>query len=94
VDDSPWTNSPRHPSIGGVPKAPPHPTLKAMGRRIRLERERLKWSQETLADEASLDRSYMSGIERGIRNISVIKLFEIANALGVPPSVLLDKSAR
>jgi transcriptional regulator with XRE-family HTH domain len=41
-------------------------------------------SQETLADMAGIDRSYMSSIERGLRNISVLNMARIAGALGVP----------
>lgn len=50
---------------------------------MREQREERGWSQEHLADQAGVDRSYMSGIERGVRNISVVKLSEIARALGV-----------
>jgi transcriptional regulator with XRE-family HTH domain len=46
-------------------------------------------SQETLADLAHLDRSYMSGIERGVRNATLLKLFAVAKALKVPPRDLL-----
>jgi len=49
------------------------------------------WSQERLADEAGVDRSYMSGIERGVRNISILTLAKVALALGVSPSSLLQK---
>jgi transcriptional regulator with XRE-family HTH domain len=71
-----------------VPKTP-HPLLKAIGRQIRAARTARGWSQEVLAAEAGVDRSYMSGIERGVRNISVLKLAGIAHVLGVPLSRLL-----
>ena len=41
-------------------------------------------SQEALADKAVVDRSYMSGIERGVRNLSVGMVARIARALRVP----------
>ncbi len=63
---------------------PLHPLLKAIGGRVRRLREKRRWSQEALAHEAGLDRSYMSGIERGVRNISVLTLSKVAKALGVP----------
>ena len=40
-------------------------------------------SQEALADVAKIGRSYMSGIERGVRNCSTLYLFRIAKALRV-----------
>jgi transcriptional regulator with XRE-family HTH domain len=61
-----------------------HPVLRQVGSRVREARERKGWSQEHLADEAGVDRSYMSGIERGTRNPSVVKLAQIARALGTP----------
>jgi transcriptional regulator with XRE-family HTH domain len=66
--------------------------LRAIGTRIRRAREGRGWSQETLAAEAGLDRSYMSGVERGVRNLSVLKLAAIANALGVPARDLLPSN--
>lgn len=62
----------------------PQPLLKAIGRQIRIARIARGWSQEALAAEANIDRSYLSGIERGIRNISLLKLARIAGVLGVP----------
>lgn len=66
---------------------PPRPTplLQAIGARVREARETRGWSQETLAAEAGLDRSYMSGVERGVRNLSVLKLAAIGEALGLSP---------
>jgi len=46
-------------------------------------REQREMSQETLADLADIGRSYMSGIERGVRNCSVLHLHRIARALRV-----------
>lgn len=60
--------------------------LKRLGARIRELRRRRGLSQEAFADLARIDRSYMSGIERGVRNITVLKLAKIAKALGVPVS--------
>jgi transcriptional regulator with XRE-family HTH domain len=66
-----------------------HPTLKLLGARIRSLRAQRKLSQEALADLAAIDRSYMSGVERGLRNISVLHAVRIANALQVSLSELL-----
>lgn len=72
-----------------MPKAV-HPLLRTLGRRIRALREEKRWSQERLADEADVDRSYMSGIERGVRNVSVLNLAKVAKALGVPLNSLFQ----
>jgi transcriptional regulator with XRE-family HTH domain len=48
------------------------------------------WSQEQLADEAGLHRTYVSGIERQVRNPTLSILERLAKALGVKPSALLD----
>lgn len=55
--------------------------LAAFGRRIRSAREARGWSQEDLAYEAGLDRTYIGGIERGERNIALLNLNKLATAL-------------
>ncbi|MCC7178435.1 MAG: helix-turn-helix transcriptional regulator [Acidobacteria bacterium] len=67
-----------------------NPFLKQLGNRIRELRARAGLSQEALADEAGLDRSYMSGVERGVRNVSVLALAKIAKALHQPITALFD----
>ncbi len=72
-------------------RKPLHPLLRSLGSRIRRLRQQKGWSQEALADEAGVDRSYMSGIERGVRNVSVLSLAKIAKALGVSLSTLFGR---
>ncbi len=48
------------------------------------------WSQEALSFESGLARSYLSGIERGLRNVSFENICRLAGTLGVRPSVLFD----
>ena len=47
-------------------------------------------SQEELALEAGLSRSYVSGIEREMRNVSIDTMGALADALGVPLKELVD----
>jgi len=48
------------------------------------------WSQEKLSLESGLARSYLSGVERGLRNISLDNICKLAGTLGVRPSVFFD----
>ena len=54
---------------------------------LRSERE---WSQEHLAEECDIHRTYASDLERGARNPSIVVIDRIASALGVPMGRLLD----
>lgn len=58
------------------------------GNRVREVRQQAGLSQEDLAHLASLDRSYIGGVERGERNVSLVNIHKIANALNVRPEVL------
>jgi transcriptional regulator with XRE-family HTH domain len=42
------------------------------------------WSQEELCDKAGLDRTYLSGVERGVRSPNLRALLRICDALGMP----------
>lgn len=63
-------------------------------RRVGLNLKRLReeqgLSQEAFADVCGLHRTYISGIERGVRNPTVVILDKIAKALKVPAGQLLD----
>lgn len=59
----------------------------------RLRREK-GWSQEQFAFECGLHRTYISGIERGIRNPTVIILEKVAVALGASEADLLEIIAK
>jgi len=56
--------------------------LAGFGRRVRERRTALGLSQEAFADKCGLDRTYISGIERGRRNVSLLNIAAIAKALG------------
>jgi ribosome-binding protein aMBF1 (putative translation factor) len=65
---------------------------KHFGERVRELRKQKGLSQEALALACNLDRTYIGGVERGERNISLINIYGIATALEVPPSALLERS--
>lgn len=56
--------------------------LKRIGRNVRRLREAKGFSQEQLAFEADMHRTYVSGIERGVRNPTATVLERLATALG------------
>lgn len=62
-----------------------------VGLNVRYLREARGLSQEALAFECGLHRTYISGVERGIRNPTVVVLEKIAKALKAPSSRLLDE---
>lgn len=73
--------------MAGMPrparKRAKHPALRRLGTRVRDLRRERHLSQEALAAVAGIGRSYMSGIERGVRNFSVLHLIKIARALNI-----------
>jgi transcriptional regulator with XRE-family HTH domain len=64
----------------------------AFGDAIRDVRRQRGMSQESLALVCGLDRTYISGIERGVRNPSLTNILKIAAALGTSPSVLFARA--
>ncbi len=60
-----------------------------VGRNVRLLRQQKGLTQEKLAVDASIDLTYMGGIERGRRNPSLLVMVRIADALEVPVAELL-----
>lgn len=57
------------------------PYLDILGQRIRARRRELQMSQEGLAHEAGLDRSYVGRIERGEHNLTFVSLVRLARAM-------------
>jgi transcriptional regulator with XRE-family HTH domain len=64
---------------------------KVVGKNVLRFREAKKWSQEELSFECEIHRTYLSGVERGVRNPTVLVIQRIADALGVTPGRLLDR---
>ena len=61
-----------------------------VGTNVKAARDARGWSQEELADRAELHRTYISGVERGVRNPTITVLERLATALQVAPGRLLD----
>ena len=68
------------------------PTHVAFGRALRELRTERGISQERLAEIADLDRTYVSGIERGERNPSLTNIVKLADAVGVKVSDLAARA--
>jgi transcriptional regulator with XRE-family HTH domain len=67
----------------------PDPRI-VFGRRVRQLRLRRRLSQEKLAELANLHRNYVGGVERGERNIGLLNIVALAQALKVKPATLLE----
>ena len=66
-----------------------HVLLKKFGDRVQSLRNQAGISQEKLAEMAEMHRTYISGIERGERNVSLINIMRLASALNVSVSKLM-----
>lgn len=64
--------------------------LSRFGQKVRAVRKGKNLSQEDLAGRSDLDRTYIGGVERGERNISLINIEKLAKALGVDAKDLFD----
>ena len=65
-------------------------TLILFGKRLASSRKELGWSQEKLALDSGVARSYLSGVERGKRNIALLNIVRLAETLGIPAKELMD----
>jgi transcriptional regulator with XRE-family HTH domain len=63
-----------------------------LGRNVRRLRRERKLSQEDLAFEAEIDRTYVSQIERGVINPSLLVLWKVSRVLGVSLVTLLKQA--
>lgn len=66
-----------------MPFDQPEPLLAAFGAAVRERRQHLGLSQESLADLAGLQRTYLSEVETGRRNLTLLNIGRLAAALGV-----------
>lgn len=68
----------------------PHPARAIFARNLRQARRIKEISQEALALQAGLSRTYVSEVERGARNVSIDNMGLLADALGIALKELLD----
>ena len=64
--------------------------LKQFGENLRRLRKEKNLSQEQLAFDAQLDRSFVGQVERGERNLSLLSILRLADALKIPPEKLFS----
>ena len=69
-----------------------HPELIKFGKAVRSMRLDMNVSQESLADIAGIDRSYIGGVERGEHNLALINIKRIADALNMPISSIMKQA--
>jgi transcriptional regulator with XRE-family HTH domain len=72
-----------------VPARKRLPAAEKLGDRVRSRRSELGWSQRVLAEEAGMDWSYVSQVERGERNIALLNILRLAKALRMNPADLV-----
>ncbi|MBB6521042.1 helix-turn-helix domain-containing protein [Pseudoteredinibacter isoporae] len=60
------------------------------GAYLRELRKEAGYTQESFADAADFDRTYVSGVERGERNVSLVNICRFADALRIHPSKLFE----
>ncbi|WP_297929686.1 helix-turn-helix domain-containing protein [uncultured Coprobacter sp.] len=65
-----------------------HEILVSFGRKVQMRRKELKLSQEQLAEEAGLHRTYIGMIERAEKNVTLVNIEKIAKALKISISEL------
>ena len=63
------------------------------GLKVKFFRNRLQLSQDELAAKADLHRTYVGAVERGERNICLVNIFKLADALGVEAKDLFDEES-
>ena len=80
-----WTNESSRLQMAAMKQ---NTALRAFGLNVRRQREAQKLTQEALAEKSGLHPTYLSGVERGVRNPSLQILFRLAQGLGSTVSEL------
>jgi transcriptional regulator with XRE-family HTH domain len=68
--------------------------LKSFGQAVRARRTELNMTQEDLAHASNLDRTYIGGVERGERNLSLANIHRIAVSLHISAASLMKLAER
>ncbi len=89
-----WTHSHRTRTITDVTQRKRIDPRIALGRAVRKLRLKAGLSQESLADLAGINRTYIGDVERGKRNIALLNLVRISEALALPLSRLIAHMER
>ena len=66
-------------------------TLKQFGAAVKAGRDGLDISQEALAEKAGLHRTYVGGVEQGRRNVSLLNIVKLSQALGVEAASVFER---
>jgi DNA-binding XRE family transcriptional regulator len=69
-----------------------HFRVKIYNQYLEYAREELNWTQEDLADKAGIHRTYLSDVERGSRNVSLINIERLADALSLTLAELFHRT--
>ena len=80
---------PDPPYYGITPHKPEATLRERLARNVRLLRVMRGWSQEVLAQQAGLERTYVGAVERAERNLTLASMEKLAGALGVEVGELL-----
>ena len=81
------------PRLAAMSTDPGREPLKRFGKRVRLRRTELGYSQEALANRAGFHRTYIGCIERGERNPSLVNILRLAKALDSDPAEFVRELA-
>ena len=79
---------------GETPKPDDDEVRRAFGKVLRRLRERHAWTQDELAERTDSSQNYISHLEGGLKGPSLVRVFELARALGVSPGELVAEVNR
>src|SRR3954463_1581641 len=90
-----YTHSLHAGSVAAMGKRRTGPDIRErFGDAVRARREELGLTQEALAERAGIHRTYLSDVERGARNVSLLNIERLAAALALAPSALFRLTER